>query len=88
MPRFQRLEFLHSHPGRQQNSPNIAQRSRVIEVVEFEDKKVYPEAVAQIALLSLAKTADLDRSRHVLVKGVGGIRTKLNGLFHGGGLGS
>ena len=61
----------------------IAQRSRVIEIVEFEDKEVYPEAVTQIAMLSLAKRADLDRSRHVLVKGVGGIRAKLNRLFHG-----
>jgi len=56
----------------------IAQRSRVIEIVEFEDKEVYPEAITQIALLSLAKTADLDRSRHVLVRGVGKIRAKLN----------
>jgi hypothetical protein len=56
----------------------IAQRSRVIEIVEFEDKEVYPEAITQIALLSLAKTADLDRSRHVLVRGVGNIRAKLN----------
>ncbi len=60
----------------------IAQRSRVIEIVEFEDKEVYPEAVTQIALLSLVKGADLDRSRHVLVKGVGGIRAKLSRLSH------
>ena len=60
----------------------IAQRSRIIEIVEFEDKEVYPEAVTQIALLSLAKRADLDRSRHVLVKGVGDIRTKLSRLSH------
>ena len=60
----------------------IAQRSRVIEIVEFEDKEVYPEAVTQIALLSLAKRADLDRSRHVLVKGVGDIRAKLSRLSH------
>jgi hypothetical protein len=59
----------------------IAQRSRIIEIVEFEDKEVYPEAVTQIALLSLAKRADLDRSRHVLIKGGGEIRAKLNGLF-------
>ena len=60
----------------------IARRSRVIEIVEFEDKEVYPEAVTQIALLSLAKRADLDRSRHVLVKGVGDIRRKLSRLYH------
>ena len=47
------------------------------------DKEIYPEAVTQIALLSLAKRSDLDRSRHVLIKGRGEIRTKLNGLFRG-----
>ena len=61
----------------------IAQQSRIVEIVEFEDKEVYPEAVTQIAILSLTKRADLDRSRHVLVKGVGDIRTKLNGVFRG-----
>ncbi|MCX7424130.1 MAG: Eco57I restriction-modification methylase domain-containing protein [Planctomycetia bacterium] len=60
----------------------IAQRSRIIEIVEFEDKEVYPEAVTQIALLSLAKKADLYRSRHVLVKSVGDIRAKLGRLSH------
>jgi predicted helicase len=44
----------------------IARRSRVIEILEFEDKEVYPEAVTQIALLSLAKGIPLTRSRHVL----------------------
>lgn len=59
----------------------IAQQSRIIEIVEFEDKKVYPEAVTQIAILSLTKRADLDLSRHVLVRGVGGIRAKLSSVF-------
>jgi hypothetical protein len=62
----------------------IAQLSRVIEIVEFEDKQVYPEAVTQIALLSLAKSGVLDRSRHVIVKGVGGVRPKLDSIFRGG----
>ncbi len=62
----------------------IAQRSQVIEIVEFEDKEVYPEAVTQIAMLSLAMGTNLQQSsRHVFIKGVGGIRTKLNSLFHG-----
>jgi len=62
----------------------IAQRSRVIEIVEFEDKEVYPEAVTQIAMLSLAKSTVLHQSsRHVLVKGVGNIRAKLNNLLYG-----
>jgi len=61
----------------------IAQQSRVVEIVEFEDKEVYPEAVTQIAILSLTKKADLDRSRHVLVKGIGDIRSKLNKVFRG-----
>ena len=60
----------------------IAQRSQIIEIVEFEDKKVYPEAITQIALLSLAKRNDLDPSRHVLVKGVGNILAKLSRLSH------
>ncbi len=60
----------------------IAQRSRIVEIVEFEDKEVYPEAVTQIALLSLVKRPDLDRSRHVLVKGVGEIRANLSRLSH------
>ena len=61
----------------------IAQQSRVIEIVEFEDKEVYPEAVTQIALLSLAKEREIGPSRHVLIKGVGPIREKLDDLFHG-----
>ncbi len=62
----------------------IAQQSRVVEIVEFEDKEVYPEAVTQIAMLSLAKRADRHQaSRHVFIKGVGSIRAKLNSLFHG-----
>lgn len=60
----------------------IAQRSRIVEIVEFEDKEVYRDAVTQIALLSLAKRADLDRSRHVLVKGVRDVRAKLSRLSH------
>jgi hypothetical protein len=60
----------------------ISQRSRVIEIVEFEDKEVYPEAVTQIALLTLAKGIPLDRSRHLLVKGVGDLRRKLNRAWH------
>lgn len=62
----------------------IAQQSRVVEIVEFEDKEVYPEAVTQIALLSLAKGRKMGLSRHVLIKGVGPIREKLDDLFHGG----
>ena len=56
----------------------ISQRSRVIEIIEFEDKDVYPETVTQIALLSLAKGSPPTRSRHVLIKGTGGLRTKLS----------
>jgi hypothetical protein len=62
----------------------IAQRSRIVEIVEFEDKGVYPEAVTQIALLSLVKKADLCRSRHVVVKGIGSIRAKLSKVCHAG----
>lgn len=58
----------------------ISRRSRVIEIVEFEDKEVYPEAVTQIALLSLAKGVPLTRSRHVLIKGAGDLRARLSSV--------
>ncbi len=61
----------------------IARESRVYEIVEFEDKQVYPDAVTQVALLSLGKDVKATSIRHVWVRGTGNLRTILGHLLSG-----
>ena len=68
--------FLRSESGRTLRRV-IADQGRVTEVVEIEDSKVYPDATTQIVLLSLQKTRGSCSTRHVRVKGRGGLRGKL-----------
>jgi len=59
----------------------ISQEAHVHEIVEFEDKQVYPDAVTQIALLSLGKATKPRLVRHVWVRGSGNLRKKLGCLL-------
>jgi hypothetical protein len=58
----------------------IGKWAAVLEIVEFEDPKVYPDAATQIALLSLRKTRQPTRCRHVWIKGKANLRRNLEAL--------
>ena len=58
----------------------VADTCNVHEIVEFEDSKLYPNANIPITLLLLRKTSDKCITRHVHVKGKGGIRRKLSNV--------
>ncbi len=55
----------------------IGETCHVHEIIEFEDRKIYPDAVTQIALVLLQKTTERSPSRHVWVRGPGRLREKL-----------
>jgi len=50
----------------------------VNEIVEFEDSKLYPDANVPITLLLLRKTSDKCVTKHIYIKGKGGLRRKLS----------
>jgi hypothetical protein len=56
----------------------IAEKCTVSEIVEFEDRNLYPNAKVQVAAITLQKTAKKDATKHVLVKAKGGLRRKLS----------
>jgi hypothetical protein len=56
----------------------------VHELTEFEDSKVYPDAVTQIALVLLEKGRREAPCRHTWIRGTGGLRGKLAALWSGG----
>ena len=58
----------------------IAGRCQTIDIIEFEDQRIYPDARAHICLLSAQTVAPRTRSRHALVKGEGNLRFKLGRL--------
>ncbi len=58
----------------------IGRQAAMSEIVEFEDPKIYPDAITQIALLSLRKTRQPMRCRHVWIKGQGNLRRNLETL--------
>lgn len=56
----------------------IAEKCNVSEIVEFEDSKLYPNALVQVAAIILQKTTEKSTTKHVFVKGKGGLRRKLS----------
>ncbi len=69
--------FLRSESGRTLRKL-IAEKCAVNEVVEFEDSKLYPNALVQVAAITLQKTAEKNATQHFFVKGKGGLRRKLS----------
>ncbi|MDD5063818.1 MAG: N-6 DNA methylase [Phycisphaerae bacterium] len=71
--------FLRSGSGRALRKL-ITDKCAIREIIEFEDNKLYPNASAQIAAIMLQKTTKRNTTRHVFVKGRGGLRRKLSGI--------
>ena len=69
--------FLRSEGGRTLRRL-IAENCSVSEIVEFKDSKLYPNALVQVAAIMLHKTAERYPTKHVFVKGKGGLRRKLS----------
>ena len=70
--------FLRSQSGRNLRKL-IADTCNVSEIIEFEDSSLYPNAKIPITLLLLRKTSDKSITRHIYVKGKGGLRRRLSG---------
>ncbi len=58
----------------------ISSQCRVIEIVEFDDRNVYPDASAHSILLTAWKTDERSCSRYVSLRGAGRCRDKLASL--------
>ena len=71
--------FLRSESGRTLRKL-IADKCTVSKIVEFEDSKLYPNALVQVAAITLQKTAEKNTTKHIFVKGKGGLRRKLSGI--------
>ena len=71
--------FLRSETGRVLRQL-IGDECQVHEIIEFEDPKIYPDAVIQIGLVLLQKSAIRGPGRHVWVRGKGLLRDKLSAL--------
>jgi len=71
--------FLRSESGRTLRKL-IAEKCAVSEIVEFEDSKLYVNALVQITAIMLRKIAEKSTTKYVLVKGRGNLRTKLSGI--------
>jgi len=71
--------FLRSQSGRNLRKL-IADTCNVSEIIEFEDSSLYPDASIPITLLLLRKTSDKSVTRHIHVKGKGGLRRKLSSV--------
>jgi len=56
----------------------IADTCNVNEIIEFEDSKLYPDANVPIILLLLRKISDKCVTKHIYIKGKGGLRRKLS----------
>jgi hypothetical protein len=74
--------FLRNASGRPLRSL-LAGNCTVHELVEFEDRKLYPDAVTQIALVLLERGRREAPCRHAWVAGTGGLRDKLGSLRSG-----
>jgi hypothetical protein len=74
--------FLRSDSGRNLRRL-VGQSCNVHEIVEFEDRKIYRDAVTQIALVLLQRTAARSPGRHVWIRGPGRLREKLTSLASG-----
>ena len=69
--------FIRSESGRTLRKL-IAEKCTVSEIVEFEDSRLYPNALVQVAAIAFQKTNEKNTTRHVFVKGKGGLRRKLS----------
>jgi methylase of polypeptide subunit release factors len=59
----------------------LGENATITQLVEFEDSKVYPDAVTQILLLFADKEKTQTEPIHLLIKGKGGLRSKLDFAF-------
>ena len=75
--------FLRTSSGRPLRSL-LGGSCAVHELTEFEDSKVYPDAVTQIVLVLLEKGRREVPCRHAWIGGTGGLRGKLAALWSGG----
>ncbi len=71
--------FLRSETGRALRRL-IVEKCQVHDIIEFEDPKIYPDAVIQIALVLLQKTWVRQDGRHVWIRGKGDLPQKLAAL--------
>ncbi len=69
--------FLRSESGRVLRKL-IAETCTVGEIVEFEDSKLYPNALVQVSAIMLHKTVKRYSTKHIFIKGKGGLRRKLS----------
>jgi hypothetical protein len=76
--------FLRSKSGRVLRGL-VSDQCRIIEIVEFDDRSIYPDAGTHLVLLSAWKTDERSCSRYVFVKGAGRSREKLAALCRQGG---
>ncbi len=74
--------FLRTSSGRPLRSL-LGGSCAIHELTEFEDSKVYPDAVTQIVLVLLEKGRREVACRHAWVRGAGGLRDKLAALWAG-----
>jgi hypothetical protein len=75
--------FLRTSSGRPLRSL-LSGSCAVHELTEFEDSKVYPDAVTQIVLVLLEKGRREVSCRHAWITGTGRLRDKLTALWSGG----
>ncbi len=59
----------------------LGANATITQLVEFEDSKIYPDAVTQILLLFADKEKTQTEPIHLLIKGKGGLRSKLDFAF-------
>jgi len=72
--------FLRSHSGRAVRQL-ISSKCAVHEIVEFETRKLYPDAVTQVALVLLEKTTAPVSCRHVWIRGNRSLHAKVRMLL-------
>jgi len=74
--------FLRSDSGKKLREL-ISDTCNVEEILEFEDSRVYQNALVQIALITLKKTDTKTQTKHIFVKGKDGFRRRLKNLNDG-----
>ncbi len=61
----------------------IKNNCNIEEIVEFEDSRLYSDALVQVATIIFQKTAKKNAAKYVLVKGEGDLRRKLSEICKG-----
>ena len=69
--------FLRSESGRALRKL-IAETCTVGEIIEFEDSNLYPNALVQVSAIMFHKTVKRHSTKHIFIKGKGGLRRKLS----------